>query len=155
MKIYGADTGRFGNSRDGVERFWRNVFGGHASARFHRPESGLGLGKTARKMIAGAREVTGAIDVFSCEPRNDLLGRRETDEAYCLASPGKQYAVYFPRAGEVTLNAQDAPGRLSVRWYDIDHGRWADADTVPGGRIPQLKTPGSGQWAVVIRKAES
>ncbi len=151
VKIYGADSGRFGNSRDGVERFWRSIFCGQASARFHRPTSGLGLGKTAQKMIAAARDVTGALDLFSCEPRNNLLGKREADEAYCLATPGRQYAVYFPRAGAVSLNVKDAPGRLSVRWYDIDRGRWTDTDNVSDPRILQLKTPGSGQWAVVIR----
>jgi len=30
VKVYGADTGRFGNTRDGIERFWRNVIGGLA-----------------------------------------------------------------------------------------------------------------------------
>ena len=37
IKIYGADGGRFGSTQDGLERFWRNIFGGFASARFHRP----------------------------------------------------------------------------------------------------------------------
>lgn len=42
VKIYGADGRRFGSSLDGKERFWRNIFGGMASVRFHRPSSGLG-----------------------------------------------------------------------------------------------------------------
>ena len=47
VKIYGADSGRFGTTVDAQERFWRNVYGGMASARFHRPESDLGLSSTA------------------------------------------------------------------------------------------------------------
>ncbi|MBN1987553.1 MAG: hypothetical protein JW761_14675, partial [Prolixibacteraceae bacterium] len=35
VKTYGADGGRHGNTKDGLERWWRHVFGGAASARFH------------------------------------------------------------------------------------------------------------------------
>ena len=31
IKIYGADTGRYGSTRDGVGRFWQNIFAGLAS----------------------------------------------------------------------------------------------------------------------------
>ena len=37
VKIYGANSGRYGSTRDAQERFWRNIFGGLASSRFHRP----------------------------------------------------------------------------------------------------------------------
>jgi len=151
IKIYGEDGGRFGRARDGIERLWRNVFGGCASARFHRPTSGIGLSTRARRMIRSAREVTDAIDVFACEPHNDLLSNRADNEAYCLAETGKQYAVYFPGGGEVTLSLKGAAGSLALRWYDIDAGAWRNARNVKGGGALQLKTPGDGQWAAVIR----
>ena len=42
VKTYGADTGHFGTTKDGIERFWRSIFAGCASTRFHRPASGIG-----------------------------------------------------------------------------------------------------------------
>ena len=39
VKIYGANSGYYGRDRDAQERFWRNIFGGLASTRFHRPPS--------------------------------------------------------------------------------------------------------------------
>ena len=60
VKIYGADGGRFGNDRDAIERFCRNVFGGMASARFHRPDSGLGLNRKAQAVIKSMRMLTDA-----------------------------------------------------------------------------------------------
>lgn len=153
-KIYGADTGRFGNSRDGVERFWRNIFGGLASARFHRPDSGLGLGKLAQQMIRSARQVTNAIDIFTCQPSNDLLTDREANEAYCLARPPSQYAVYFPAAGQVTLKLVPNAQQRRLQWFDIDTGKWHKPQPVKAGSMP-LKTPGSGQWAVVITQQSS
>ena len=149
VKIYGADGGRFGNSRDGVERFWRNVFGGHAAARFHRPDSGIGLSPLAQRMIRSAREVTDAIDVFACEPRNERLGRREANEAYCLAGPG-QFAVYFPQEGDVDLKV-GARRKWTLRWYAIDEGRWLPETQAAGEENLRLKTPGPGQWAAVVK----
>jgi len=154
VKIYGADTGRFGTTRDGIERFWRNIFGGLASARFHRPDSGQGLNKAAQRNIASARAVTDAIDIFVCEPHPGLLGDRKANEAYCLAQPGKQYAVYFPAAGDVTLNTRGAISKdLTVRWYDIDKGRWLKPRAVEtvDAHIQRLTAPGKGQWAAVIQ----
>ncbi len=150
VKIYGADGGRFGDTRDGVERFWRNIFGGFASSRFHRPPSGIGLSELAQTMIRSAREVTGAIDLFRCEPHPELLGDREEDEAYCLAQPGRQYAVYFPDGGDVSLDLSAAQGTLQLRWYDIGAGRWREGEGVEGGRKVALTAPAGGQWAAVI-----
>jgi hypothetical protein len=46
-KIYGAGEGGWnGTTKDGQERFWRNVFAGAASVRFHRPEAGTGQQRT-------------------------------------------------------------------------------------------------------------
>ncbi len=151
VKIYGADGERFGDSRDGIERFWRNIFCGLAGARFHRPASGIGLSERAQRMVRSAREVTGAIDIFTTEPRNDLLEGREENEAYCLGNPGTEYAVYFPQPGEVLLNTKDASGELTVRWYEIDKGRWLPQESRKGGGKLPLKAPGPGQWAVVIQ----
>lgn len=150
-KIYGGLAGTFGAGVDGTERFWRNIFGGHAGARFHRPWNGHGLTEWGQMMIRSARDVTDAFDLFSAEPRNDLLGEREENEAYCLATPGKQYAVYFPRPGEVTLDLSDARGTLLIRWYDIHRKIWYPAEEIQGGGVVTLRVPGRSQFAVVIK----
>ena len=151
VKIYGADGGKYGATRDAVERFWRNVFAGCASARFHRPASGIGLAPLAQRMIRGAREVTGAFDVFACTPRPDLVGEGPAGGAYCLADPPRAWAVYFPRGGGATLDVAAAHGApLRLRWYDIDAGRWRKAQQVTAVGPFRLQAPGQGQWAAVV-----
>lgn len=150
VKIYGADTGQYGTTRDGVERFWRNLFGGHASVRFHRPASGIGLSELAQRMLQSARAVTGALLWFDCEPHNELLSDRKANGAYCFAEPGKQYAVYFPQPGEVRLKVGNARSILTLRWYSIDAGIWQAGDKVSGSEVP-LQPPGTGQWAAVVQ----
>jgi hypothetical protein len=79
-----------------------------------------------------------------------LLSDRDANEAYCLANARRQYAVYFPQAGEVTLNTKGASGKLAVRWYAIDQGRWRPAEHVSAEGLLRLKTSGDGQWAVIV-----
>ncbi|MGA2253208.1 MAG: DUF6298 domain-containing protein [Thermoguttaceae bacterium] len=149
VKIYGAHGGLFGTDQDGMERFWRNIFAGCASSRFH--EKHLGGSETAARMIRSARAVTDAFDLFHTAPHNDLLLDREPNRAYCLAAPGKEYAVYFPAGGKVRLDARGLEGECQVRWYDIGGGRWANASRVTPGQPILLAAPGSGQWAALVR----
>jgi hypothetical protein len=79
VKIYGVDGGPSGTTRDAVERFWRNIFVGAASGRFH--EKHRGSSEMALAMIRRARELTVAFDIFRTEPRPDLLTERADNEA--------------------------------------------------------------------------
>ena len=152
VKIYGADEyGRFGNDRDGMERFWRNIFGGLASARFHRPTSGLGLGTKAQANIRSMRMLTDKMDIFTCAPHNNLLSNRKPNEAYCMANPGAEYAVYFPNGGEVTLDISTLKKPPTVRWLDIMKSRWLDTQREEGKGKLTLQCPSQGYWAVLVQ----
>lgn len=154
VKIYGADSGRFGSSRDGIERFWRNVVGGAASARFHRPESGIGLSGAAQTSIRSARLFAERFDLFRAVPDADgsLLSDREGNEAFLSRIPGEAYAVYFPNAGSVSLDLGDATGTFAVHWLDVPWSQWRRGPNVEGGRRVALRTPDAGHWVVVLTR---
>ncbi len=156
VKVYGADGGRFGDARDGVERFWRNVFAGCAATRFHRPPAGIGLSRTAQRVIRAAREVTDAIEVTRCEPRPDLLGGHGENGAYCLAEPGRCYAVYFPDGGAASLDVGPDAGTLELRWHDVAAGgAWVEASCLVGEGAAALCCPGKGHWVAVLDLSEA
>jgi hypothetical protein len=156
VKIYGGDIGRWTTSvEEGTRRFWRNVFGGCASSRFHRPGPShhffaIGLSELAQSHIRSMRMLTDGMNVFVCEPRNELLSERAENEAYCLAQPGKQYAVYFPDGGQVKLDVSAARGTLEVRWLDIARSTWQKSQTVGASKTLDLKSPNQGPWAVLV-----
>jgi hypothetical protein len=150
VKIYGSDgAGLFGTSREATERFWRNIFAGCASARFH--EKHLGDSDLAQRMVKSAREVTGAFDLFHSAPQSELLAGGAPNQAYCLANPGKEYVVYFPAAGRVQLDTSGLEGPAELRWYDIENGTWMEPSRVQDPQSLALSAPGEGQWAVLIR----
>ena len=162
VKTYGADGGRFGNNQDGLERWWRHVIGGAASARFHRPDSGLGLSKPAAASIRSARMLQSLIKLWDVEPANGLLSDAAKNEAFLAARPGQAYALYFPKGGSaspaaggtVGLDLKKARGSFEVRWIDVNAGKWGKRETISGGRIAAIRAPGSGHWVAAILKSK-
>ena len=151
MKTYGADGGRYGNNRAGLERWWRHILGGAAAARFHRPDSGLGLSQTAVVALKAARQLESVIKLWEVEPANALLSERSPNEAYLAARPGEAYALYFTDAGSVVLDLQAAPGRFDVRWLDLTTGEWGLRETRSGGESVRLTPPRVGPWVVTLK----
>jgi len=154
VKVYQRQGGNKPNDPIiSVDRWWQNVFAGCASTRFHRPDGGIGLDERAQKTIKAARILTGDFDIFNSEPKPELLSNREDNEAYCLAA-GTNYAVYFPKGGEVKLKVpvRDAP--YTIRWLDPEKATFGEKISSDGDDTPIiLKTPNNEQtWLVVINQ---
>jgi hypothetical protein len=143
VKIYGGNVDGFGSEHDAVERFWRDIFAGCASARFHRPPYGIGINARAERMIRSARSVTDAVDLLACEPRPDLLS-----DGDAIADPGREYAVYFPEGGSVVLDVE-ADTDLSLRWFDIEACRWWGTESIEGSSV-RIDTPYQKQWVATV-----
>ena len=157
VKVYGGNIGRWTVSvEEGTKRFWRIIFAGCASVRFHRegPSEhffGIGLSDLAQTHIRSMKMFTEKFHVFSCTPLNDLLTNRDSNEAYCLADPGKQYAaVYFPGYGDVQLWLNQTKGIWEINWLDILNNAWMEAVTLESSEFITLQTPGEGQWVAVV-----
>ncbi|MDM8005632.1 MAG: hypothetical protein QUV05_05710 [Phycisphaerae bacterium] len=152
VKTYGADGGRYGDTRDGLQRWWRHVIGGAASARFHRPDSGLGLSPPSIAALRAARKLESAIKLWDVEPANDLLKDRGDNEAYLACAPGRSYALYFTDGGSVGLDLRDQSGEWKLRWLDLKQGEWATTTSLSGGSIATVQAPARGGWIAVITR---
>lgn len=135
VKVYGGHY-RFGTPSDGVARVVRNVFGGMASTRFHRPEAGLGLSDTAQVVLSGLRTVTDELNVWDAEDCTDeaLDASRTADEAYCMRT-ATHMAVYLPAAGEVVYPAERP---FTFQTLDLMEGVWSETSR---------RTPQDGRFA--------
>ncbi|MFP4250752.1 MAG: hypothetical protein ACLFU7_13915 [Armatimonadota bacterium] len=153
-KIYSAGETGFGSGtpQDGIERFWRNLLAGSASSRFHRPTSGIGINEIAQACIRSARLVEERVRFWQIEPRIDLLGNREENEAYLACSPGEAYVLFFCRGGSVSLDLSGHQGRFNGQWLDITAGRWAEPFEVSGGGAETLTAPGEDPWVAVVTR---
>jgi hypothetical protein len=143
IKTYGNDLGQHGGgTHNGIQSFIRSTLFGSAAVRFHRPQSGLGLGDTAQVVLQSIRMATDRIDFFHAEPHNELLTDREENEAYCRAVPGKDYLVYFPDAGSVDLDVDSSGSGLKVDQLEILTGQLTMLKIDEREGIVRLKSPG-------------
>ncbi len=115
VKVYGQGVGlntAAGTEKEAVERFWRNIFGGAASTRFHRPAMraggtwgwGIGINERARQTLRAVNMFLNEFDIFSAEPYEAIEMVGNSVDSYCLAIMGKAYALYFP-GGRATVHS--------------------------------------------------
>jgi hypothetical protein len=163
-KIYGSGYYSFGTGgpEDGIERFWRNILGGSAAARFHRPNWGNGLNDLSKASIIAARLLENQIKFWDVTPHMELLSDREPNEAYLAAKPGECYALYFTNGGSVGLDLSWAPGTFNITWISVAMGIPVETSqrggyrlmdkTVEGGRVVTLAAPYKGGWVAALVK---
>ena len=146
-------------------KFWRAVFGGAASIRFHRRTSfaptdlreGFGLEPDALPHLKSMRMFADAVRVFSLEPHNELLSQRSENEAYCLAEPGKQYAVFFTGESDrsVEIDLSPAGESLNLRWLNIADCRWETETTMLSDSRFLLSAPQGGHWVAILTASDT
>ena len=144
-KIYGSDRGpwldRGITSEHAIQTFFRNLTGGFASSRFHRPPSGLGLSDPSIHAIKTIRKIEGHVRFWNVIPRMDLLKDVEQNEAYLAAREGESYLVYFTKGGSVSLDLRGHRGKLRLKWITIRDSSWSKTRTLKGGAVVSLEAP--------------
>ena len=161
VKVYGRITwNKPMDIKLNLDRWWQNIFAGCAGTRFHRPEFyiyepkdyfGLGLGELAQIHIRAARKFTSEFDIFSCEPRPDLLSEMGEGEAYILANPGQTYAVYFPAGGKANVTLEKGDSAYLLSWFSVETAEFIDAQTLPTAESVSLECPSTDQiWLGLI-----
>jgi hypothetical protein len=70
--------------------------------------------------------------------------------AYCLAEPGRLYAVYLPRGGTVTVKLE--AGRYGATWFNPRSGETKAAAGAEGPNWTSPQSPDSGDWALLLKK---
>ena len=73
------------------------------------------------------------------KPANEMAST-----SYCLAATGKEYLVYLPEGGTVTVDLSAASGGLTVEWFDPANNKTSIAARVTGGARRELSAPAGG-----------
>lgn len=148
-KQYGSDEegGDFyGGKSEVLRKFWRCIFAGCASVRFHRPTYGIGLSEPAKEMIQSARKLEERVNIPDFHPDQSVISDRRVDEAYALASEG-EYLVYFTDGGNVRLEVDK---ELEVNWLNIEESEWSEEEKLDKNSL--LRAPDSGQRIAYVKK---
>jgi hypothetical protein len=151
----------FNESREGVDRFWRFIFAGYASVRFHRPTTGLGLSSLAQANIKAMKRIAADLEPWNCKTRMDLLSEGRANEAYCMADAGRAYGVFFPGmftgTRQVTLDLSSANKSFELCWIDLASGNLGPTSLIKGGELVSLRPPVGGEygWVAIANASHS
>ncbi len=92
---------------------------------------------------------------LSCAERMNLASMRPHGElassGFCLADPGREYLVYLPQGGEITVDLGAASGQMNVEWLCAAEGTLTHAEPVLGGSQRTLRTPFDGDAVLHLR----
>lgn len=141
-KVYGHDGGAWTNrgitTNHAITTVCRNIMGGFASSRFHRPDQGLGLSDASLNCIKTIREIEKYIKIWDLNTIIDLT-LDQGNEAYLRAKEGEKYLVYLPEGGKVNLNLKnDCNDKYILKWIGTDDAKWREETTIQGGAIVEL-----------------
>lgn len=102
--------------------------------------------ETIRWGLGNARHYAQRMHLVLARPRSSLSSTR-----YCLAVPGREYLVYQPHRGALTLDLRAASGRLRVEWFEPASGKrrlaWAQ-----GGAVRTFHPPFQGPTVLFVRR---
>ena len=113
--------------------------------RIKMGEGDLPHADAIRAAMSQSRSFAQRMDLAAMTPRGDLAST-----GYCLAHPGKEYIVYLPDGGEVTVDLSAASHLMTAEWFDAHVGKTVDRSTVHGGGTRKFRAPFEGDAVLHI-----
>lgn len=98
--------------------------------------------------LGGARAFMESLPFWEMQPANELV--RE-GRAFCLAKPGRVYALYLPTGGSVAVRLESNQ-KYDAAWWNPSNGKngsFQDRSVISGG-LQHLTAPSDGDWALRI-----
>ncbi|MEQ1824969.1 MAG: DUF6298 domain-containing protein [Pirellula sp.] len=100
----------------------------------------------ARPAMGHTRAYAERMNLAAMTPRDDLASTQ-----YCLANPGKEYLIYLPDGGEVTVDLVAAKAPLAAEWFNPRTGERRAGNIVDGGAKRPFKAPLAGDAVLYLR----
>jgi uncharacterized protein DUF4038/uncharacterized protein DUF5060/collagenase-like protein with putative collagen-binding domain len=86
-----------------------------------------------------------SFDWWKTNPHDEFVNNGN----YCLADPGKTYAVYLPRGGDVTIQLKS--GHYDAYWFNAFSGEKIDLPPVEGQSWTSPVAPDHNDWVLLLQ----
>jgi len=126
---------------------WKSFTRGHNTLLMENLGDSAGW-IAGRAAMGHTRRLAERVNLAGMTPSKDLAS-----SGYCLAHPGKEYLVYLPEGGEVTVDLTAASGTITVQWLHPVEGTIMSGEPTTGGAKRSLRAPFAGD-AVLHLKIE-
>ena len=153
-KVILSDTDHLWGIGGNADWVWKTFLRG-MNPLFMDPYDAVVLGKAfdpqfepVRRNLGYTLEYARRVNLAAMKPAGELATSR-----YCLANPGKEYLVFVPGGGPVTVDLTAASGQLRAEWFDPAANAKHPAGNAPGGARREFTPPFSG--SAVLHLSES
>ena len=152
-KTYGATGNKFGHTdQDAIERFWRHLIAGAASARFHRPDSGIGLNPKAKACLSAVRLVERSLRFWDLKPVMNRIETIQGSQAYLAESSEQALLCFLPLGTEsITINATGYEGSVTITWIRLEDGPIRMKMQVKASKSLSFRVPHTANWLAIVR----
>jgi hypothetical protein len=119
--------------------YWPDTGGGWVNGR----------GDDSMVMLKGYAHIVSFFTGFEwwkTDPHDELVD----NDAYCIAEPGRLYAVYLPKGGKVAVKLE--AGRYKSSWFNPRSGETKELPAAEGPVWTSPDSPDSGDWALLLKK---
>jgi hypothetical protein len=104
----------------------------------------------SRQAMGQTRRLAERVNLAAMTPSKDLASSN-----YCLAIPGKEYLVYLPEGGAVTVDLTAASGTIMVQWLHPVEGTVTSGEPVTGGTRHVFASPIGGAAVLHLKSRRS
>jgi hypothetical protein len=132
---------------------WKSFLRGH-NPIFMDPYDGAVLGKPndnrwppIYRAMGDTRRFAERVNLAAMTSADQLASTR-----YCLAANGREYLVYVPDGGAVSVDLSAADGTFNVEWFDPRTSKTVAAQAVKGGAPRKLTAPFDGPAVVHLKQ---
>lgn len=108
-----------------------------------------GRGDDTMRMLEGYGHLVDFFTSFEwwkADPHDELV----TEGNYCLAQPGRNYAVYMPHGGRVKVHIQAGPYR--AEWFNPTTGQKLVLPSAVGPYWTSPTAPDGNDWAILLQR---
>jgi len=100
---------------------------------------------TLRDALGRTRACAERMNLAAAVPHGELAS-----SGFCLADPGREYLVYLPQGGEVTVDLSAASGALRTEWLHPTEGTIVRAEPTAGGGRRTFRSPLPGDAVLYL-----
>ena len=111
-----------------------------------------GRGDDSMVMLKGYTHIVNFFTSFEwwkTDPHDELVN----NGALCLAEMGKQYVVYLPHGGSVTVRLK--PGRYDVQWFNPRTGTYSSVARTNGPTWTSPAAADTQDWVLTLQQSHS
>ncbi len=167
VKIYGGEGHAWtGGELEATRRMWRNVIGGLASSRFHRPGPehqpfGIGANELALAHIRNVRTVMEEVGWPGIEPNLDFVEHvsdttdavqtptdAEVSIAAAKAPDGRSAVIFVTHGGHFRVDLDHLQEGIQAEWFNPLTAERRAAETGSSGNF---HPPSQENWVLILK----